>query len=237
MDEIFLLSLEEYKKYYNVIPKYANLPTGECYWWLRTRGENWLRAMVVRGDGDVDMGGRVVDDESILIRPAIKVSGPGSHSLMAGDLWRERNYDWIYLGDGIAIAWYPVYIESFTPRKFDSQSSDYKNSAIRQALLDWYENRPVNNEWVIITDDPDSYPPLVERFAPMGAKLDQFLLISEKVLIRTVGGMVDVARLETSSCDDILWAGNRTGYTKEEVVAWMQIPEFRMETKDEDIEI
>lgn len=72
-DRIFLLSVEEAKKYY---PEASDLKTKSfegqvSWWWLRTTGYSSDRAAVVTPEGTINTYGNTVDNTGGAIRPAM----------------------------------------------------------------------------------------------------------------------------------------------------------------------
>ena len=63
--DVFLLSVEEYKKYKNVIPNI------DKWWWLRTPGDDQYYAANVSTDGSVFHAGNYVGNDTYAVRPAL----------------------------------------------------------------------------------------------------------------------------------------------------------------------
>lgn len=131
-DEIFLFSMEEYKKYKDKIPHI------NTWWWLRTPGDRSNRAAYVLLGDSVCYKGIIVDDATLAIRPVLKYNvltlghwGDGKR------IWMY-NFPWIVIDsrEHLAVAEVPI---GFA--KFDDESNDYKNSHIRQWIKEWKENR------------------------------------------------------------------------------------------------
>ena len=129
-DEIFLLSTEEHKKYKNIIPKI------NCWWWLRSPGNNSYLASQVSIDGFVFNYGSTVSCSNVAVRPVLKISDYEALNLRLEERFVKYDFPWIYLGDNLAIAEVPI---SFG--KFDDKSNDYKNSYVRRSLKQWVEMR------------------------------------------------------------------------------------------------
>ena len=140
-DKIFLLSIEEYYKYKDVIPHI------NCWWWLRSRGEidGYVTGVFSAISESMDFRGDAVIFPDRAIRPAIKFS---NYLLSANAIWsiscnpkigdRIMVYDfpWIVIDNGLAIAEVPITFD-----KFDDNSDDYKNSYVRNFLKCWAEDR------------------------------------------------------------------------------------------------
>ena len=128
-DDIFLLSIEEYEKYKNVIPKIST------WWWLRSPGLNAYYAALVDDDGSIDNSGDGVDYREYSVRPALRISNQESKYFKIGGRFVKYAFPWIKIADNIVIAEVPIAFH-----RFDETSNDYKNSEIRQFLLDWKSN-------------------------------------------------------------------------------------------------
>lgn len=126
-DKIFLLSIDEYKKYK------ANIPCIHCQWWLRSPGDDSDRAAGVSYDGSVGDYGYYVDIVDVAVRPALRLES-SAHKI--GDRVIEAGFPWIVIDEGIAIAEVPIAFRRFAP-----SDNDYDTSEIRQFLMDWYEER------------------------------------------------------------------------------------------------
>ena len=128
-DKIFLLSVEEYQKHRDAIPKLA------CHWWLRSPGI-FTGVAYVKSYGYLSNFGRGVDDDAIAVRPAIRIARQESRNLSVGNTFGLCGCQWFYLGNGVAIAWFPIWFGCF-----DKEGNDYESSCVRRQLLDWYRNR------------------------------------------------------------------------------------------------
>lgn len=126
-DEIFLLSVEEYEKYKDVIPKFS------CWWWLRSLGYGRYHAADVGNDGLVNSYGHDVYNSYHCVRPALRLKS-SAHPI--GSRLMKYAFPWIVIDSKLAIAEVPI-----ATHRFDSESNDYQTSEIRQFLLDWIEIR------------------------------------------------------------------------------------------------
>lgn len=131
-DKIFLLSIDEYKKYE------ANIPHIRCKWWLRSPGIDSNHAAGVDINGYVNYYGSLVYCVHDAVRPALHLESP-AHKI--GDRVIEAGFPWIVIDKGIAIAEVPIAF-----RWFDPTDNDYDVSEIRQFLMDWYEERKTNEQ-------------------------------------------------------------------------------------------
>ena len=84
-DQVFLLSITEANEYFSsYITKqceptvyvvaggaYVSSSNGNCWWWLRSRGNNGIYAAYVDQDGDIVEYGTIVDNDNGAVRPAL----------------------------------------------------------------------------------------------------------------------------------------------------------------------
>lgn len=138
-DEIFLPSIEEYEKYKDVIPKIETL------WWLRSPGCYSYGATSVNNDGSIYDDGDDVRYSIDAVRPMInlKICYKDIYDKMnirVGTILTLYKFPWVIIdaNKGIAIAEVPIFFSHF-----DSESNNYENSDIREALKKWKESRHV----------------------------------------------------------------------------------------------
>lgn len=131
-DPVFLLSIEEYKKYEN------NIPIVKNWWWLRSPGIYQYCAAGVYGDGSVSYNGSIVHNDDDAVRPALRISNLKSSNLkfVKDDYLIYCGTTWLKIDDGLYIIENDIGCHSF-----DANSNDYESSEIRKFLLDWYEER------------------------------------------------------------------------------------------------
>ena len=84
-DKVFLISISEAKKYFvsstarqckpteyaKAQGAYVDSSSGNCWWWLRSPGDDRLYASLVDEDGDVYDYGFYVSDDLEAVRPAM----------------------------------------------------------------------------------------------------------------------------------------------------------------------
>ena len=121
--DIFLLSIEEYKKYEKYI-----LKINTC-WWLRSPCYDSISAAYVISGGSVDSSGDVVSNDCISVRPALRISNLSSFNLNPRDIIQIFGIDWIVLDKDLVIA-----KEAIGRHMFDEESNDYENSKIKKYL-------------------------------------------------------------------------------------------------------
>jgi len=134
-DEIFLLSIEEYEKYKDVILKI------NCWWWLRSRGRSPIHGSDSTAGVlgyQVDLYGYSVSSDDCGVRPALKFLAAYNEDGIAkiGDRIMVYNFPWILIDKNLAIAEVPIAFD-----KFDDKSNDYENSYVRKYLKEWVDKR------------------------------------------------------------------------------------------------
>lgn len=86
-DQVFLLSVDEVNRYFKTAEdkmckptafaiargSHADEKSGNCIWWLRTPGANKLGSSFVSVEGDINMGGYLIDYRDCSVRPAMWV--------------------------------------------------------------------------------------------------------------------------------------------------------------------
>lgn len=127
--ELFLLSVEEYEKYKDVIPVIGS------WWWLRSPGLDSSCAAYVYYDGSVDTRGDLVFSSSG-IRPAFRVQKSEILNLQIGDRKSCYDFPFVKIDDDLLIAEVPIAFD-----KFDDDSNDYEKSYVKRFLEKWKEGR------------------------------------------------------------------------------------------------
>lgn len=129
-DKIFLLSIEEYKKYIDKIPHMTT------WWWLRSSGHSSYFAAYVSKEGYVCAYGLSVNYGEGSVRPALKYTSLNTIKSKDKDcfVWNETKWKIIDEEKKIAISCLPITFEMF-----DNDSNDYASSEIREWLLNWFE--------------------------------------------------------------------------------------------------
>ena len=142
-DKIFLLSVDEYEKYYDRIPKYD--AEGKDYswcWWLRTPykcASSSSRAFLVGGDrGGV---GSSLVGRSYAVRPALDIS-EFTDLEITNCRFTRLSAEWQVIDDNLAIAVEPIFNSIF-----DEETDDYEKSEVRKKLLEWYELKTAEGEY------------------------------------------------------------------------------------------
>lgn len=125
-DEIFLLSIEEYKKYHDRIPHI------NCWWWLRSPGDYSDFTAGVDDDGSIYFDGYRVDYDDGAVRPVLRIAHPEKIGMRIV----QYDFPWIVIDKNLAIAEVPIVFH-----RFDNKSNNYENSEIKKFLNDWIERR------------------------------------------------------------------------------------------------
>ena len=134
-DSMFLLSNEEYEQYKDQIPQI------NCWWWLRSPGDNSNLAASVYNDGYVYSYGNYVLSTCDAVRPALKLKSidsrfynktrDGRGIIYCGVTWECIDEEKEYYIAEMPIAF----------RRFDNKSNDYVLSEIRKFLYNWEQTR------------------------------------------------------------------------------------------------
>ena len=138
IEEITLLSSEEYKRFEDVIPL-AGMP-----WWLRS-----LDDYDVIHAGAVDTNGGLHNDIVNIVsfcgvRPALKIQIPKSSNLVVGDKIQIAGYGWTVIAPGLILC-----DEVFGPMPFrqDWKAFDanvYEKSDVKK----WLDERATENKLI-----------------------------------------------------------------------------------------
>lgn len=131
-DPIFLLSIEEYKKYRNKIPPI------NTWWWLRSPASASLfpnDITVISCNGFVEGLSINVRCSSTAIRPALRLNQRLCFRYDKNKII-YCGITWVEIDEGLYIAEVPIDF-----RRFDESSDDYTTSEIRKFLLGWYKKR------------------------------------------------------------------------------------------------
>lgn len=135
-DKIFLLSVDEYEKYYDKIPKYdAEGKDYSYWWWLRTPhkylASSSSRAFLVYG-GNGYVSYNVYSNINYAVRPALDISDFNDLEIINGRFTR-LGAEWQVIDDNLAIAVEPIFDSEF------GEDNNYETSEVRKKLLEWYD--------------------------------------------------------------------------------------------------
>lgn len=136
-DKIFLLSIEEYKRYKSAIPAIG------FWWWLRSPGDYSDCAAYVNYNGSIYSLGYYVNYFHVAVRPALRIGNLESSNLKVGERVEECGRTWIVIDvdEGLAIAEKPIAL-----RRFDPEKNDYESSEVRQFLLLWLQRHRADKQ-------------------------------------------------------------------------------------------
>lgn len=132
-DPIYLLSVEEFKKYRDRIPEW------NLWCWLRTPTPHQDYVASVCGCKLFNCSGDFISNNSGCVRPVLNEANMNEEDKSFHIFDRRMTFcgaTWVKLDDGLWIAELPI-----ATRRFDEESNDYSRSEIRRFLLDWYEER------------------------------------------------------------------------------------------------
>lgn len=135
VDEIFLLSVDEYRKYIDVIPQIEN------WWWLRTPGAYEKYVAMINRNGSITERGEYVNFCWMCVRPALTITDDDFVKLKVGERYAKYDFPWIKIDNTLAIAEVPIGF-----RRFDTESNDYEKSEVRQYILNWLKQRKEHAE-------------------------------------------------------------------------------------------
>ena len=143
-DKIFLLSVDEYEKYYDRIPKYdAEDKDYEYWWWLRTPYKYFAssssRAFFVDGNYGYVTYRNV--GYSFAVRPVLDIS-EFTDLEITNCRFTRLSAEWQVIDDNLAIAVEPIFNSIF-----DEETNDYEKSEVRKKLLEWYELKTAEGEY------------------------------------------------------------------------------------------
>lgn len=134
IEEITLLSIEEYYRYRSLIP-YLNK-----YWWLRSPGYDSLHAAYVCSSGAVDDYGFYVYCTDIGVRPALRISVSDSSEFLRGCSIELFDKTWTVLditGDQI----YVLADNIIGGHIFDTKSNVWETSELKAWLQEWVKEQ------------------------------------------------------------------------------------------------
>ena len=129
IDEITLLSVEEYETYQNAIPKIT------LWWWLRSPGTYDVGTATDVGTDGCMYNISVTSDDGV--RPALRIKNPESSNLKIRDKFRLAGYMWTIIGDGLALC-DDVFGNCAFRKNWKAQDANiYEKSDIKKWLENW----------------------------------------------------------------------------------------------------
>lgn len=134
-DKIFLLSVDEYERYYDKIPKYdADDKDYDYWWWLRTP-HKYTASSSSNAFYALGYYGYVLSLDTSFnraVRPALDISEFTDLEIADGRFTR-LGAEWQVIGDNLAIAVEPIFNSEF------GKDNNYETSEVRKRLLEWYD--------------------------------------------------------------------------------------------------
>lgn len=125
IEEITLLSIEEYEQYRSVIPSIDE------YWWLRSPGEDSDNAAYIHYYDVVNKYGAAVDTTGIGVRPALRINVSDTSSLQPGNKVQLLFQVWTVL-DVKENQIYVLADDIVGRRRFDSKSNSWESSELKK---------------------------------------------------------------------------------------------------------
>lgn len=123
VNKITLLSIVEYQKYKEKIPRISN------WWWLRSPGHGSYRVAFIDDIGCIDDFGNYTFCDKCTVRPVLL----GTFGEIAE--FEFAGYEWIVLSENIAIC-----KDYLTYMIFDEKSNDYEKSEVKRYLEKWLKD-------------------------------------------------------------------------------------------------
>lgn len=108
-----------------------------CKCWLQEVDiYHMVKVVSVCRDGTVDCIGEYVKYGWVGVRPALTITDCAFANLRVGERYVKYDFPWIKIDDMLAIAEVPIGFN-----RFAIKSNDYKESEVRQYLLNWVKGR------------------------------------------------------------------------------------------------
>lgn len=132
IDQITLLSIEEYERYEE------NIPPVEDWWWLRSPGYNSDYAAVVSYDGSVNHYGYFVLNDCGAVRPVVILRlNLESSNLQISDKLYFAGCTWTMIAPNMALCDNSVGQTYFRKDWKASNANNYEKSHIKKYLKTW----------------------------------------------------------------------------------------------------
>ena len=132
IEGITLLSIEEYEKCKDIIPKIND------WWWLRSPGYDSRSAANVSNDGSVFSFGDFVCNDFYAVRPVLIYK---SSNLQNGDKIKFADYCWTVISENMMLCDEVIGHTCFRNDWLADDSNDYEKSDIKVWLEDWLEKK------------------------------------------------------------------------------------------------
>lgn len=157
IEEITLLSIEEYEKYL------TNIKPLNTWWWLRSPG------FYVCDDIYFNYGAKFVNHPDGAVRPALRLN-PDSHHLQIGDVFEYENKRWTMIADSLALCDEAFCNMAYRKDWQAKDANDYNASDVKMYLDNWIKYRKIEIKGITLlsTDEYDeckaNIKPLKDRW-------------------------------------------------------------------------
>lgn len=159
IEDVTLLSIEEYKKHKDDIPFVST------WWWLRSPGGNTNYAARVDYFGSIDYFGDRVSHGDGNIRPALKLGT--TRGCYVGMTFELCVYEWTLIDDDLAICNEIVGQTCFRDDADARDANDYEKSDIKKWLANWVLENGIKKETYMKVSLPGSNVPEQLEIPPM----------------------------------------------------------------------
>lgn len=136
IDGVTLLSAEEAEEFLGIGDReYVD------DWLLRSPGEGDGRVAFVHGDGAISNYGCLASDESVKVRPALKISNLESSTFRIGDSFMISCYRFKIISPNLAfMECQDIGYYAFNYDCYNKFSCVYSTSDVKEWIEEWYEN-------------------------------------------------------------------------------------------------
>jgi len=132
ISEVTLLSKEEYEQYID------NISIIDEWWWLRSPGRLRKSAVFVYDDGS--LGFSSVSNDSLRVRPALRILNLNSSNLAIKDHFELAGYTWTVISDEIVLCDDTIGKCPFRNDWNSPDANDYETSDVKRFLEMWVKD-------------------------------------------------------------------------------------------------
>ena len=129
IEEVTLLSEEEY------VESKDNIPFWGERWWLRAPGNTQNNAVYVYTDGS--LYGTYVNNQNVVVRPALIISNLKYCHLSVGNQFKVANRTWTVISNTIALCDGSIGKQCFNLKIKEENSNNYETSDIKKYVDEW----------------------------------------------------------------------------------------------------
>jgi len=129
-----LLSIEEAEKLPIELRKY------NCWWWLLSSDNNFLRAPIVNYDGTPRRNGDFVEHRDNVVRPALQIENMQFSNLKIGDIFEFGGKPFKIITDELAFCLSDIGTCKFRKDWKSKDANDYEKSDVKKYVDDWFNN-------------------------------------------------------------------------------------------------